>query len=80
MRKINELKGGDVNKRNISCEYGDVKETGYFEYKKMYGTVAKKSMSTVANISVLSEIRRVFSIGKGFYMRESVRPRAIAYG
>lgn len=42
MRKINELLYGDVNKRNISCEYGNVKVAGYFEYKKMYGTVAKK--------------------------------------
>ena len=30
MRKINEWLYGDVNKRNISCEYGNVKETGYF--------------------------------------------------
>lgn len=42
MRKINELLYSDVNKWNISCEYGNVKVAGYFEYKKMYGTVAKR--------------------------------------
>lgn len=42
MQQIQELLNGNAKKRNISCEYGNVKETGFFEYKKMYGTVAKK--------------------------------------